>query len=312
MSGGGGGTNDTPLYNVFVEEAIKLNPQFLAMIIPSRWMAGGRGLESFRSGMLKDRHLRVLVDYPNAGELFPGVEIKGGVCYFMRDRDNPGFCDMTIVRGDEIYGPGERDLSEFDVLVRDSRAVGILHKVLKKREGSFAELVSGDTPFGISTNFTGYRRGDVQPGDLRLFLKDGARNEKWIASDLIRKNTRAIEKWKVFVPEAGSDGGQRIPDIVLGKPFVGGPGSVSTQTFLFVGPFDTQAEADSAFSFMRTRLVRFLISLRKISQHAMKSVYTWVPQQTWDRTWTDEELYAKYGITEDEQAYIESMVKEMP
>jgi site-specific DNA-methyltransferase (adenine-specific) len=312
MSGGGGGTNDTPLYNVFVEEAIKLNPRFISMIIPSRWMAGGRGLEEFRADMLKDGRIRHLVDFPNASELFPGVEIKGGVCYFLWERDNPGKCAMTIVRSEGRHGPEERDLGEFDILVRDSRALSILEKVLEPGAPSFADLVSGDTPFGIATNFTGYRRGDKKPGDLKLYLKNRTRDEKWLDPDLVRKNTHAIRKWKVFVPEAGSDGGQKLPDVVLGTPFIAGPGTVSTQTFLFVGPFDTKSEAESALAYMQTRLARFLISLRKISQHAMKSVYTWVPQQTWDRTWTDKELYEMYGITREEQAYIEAMVKEMP
>ena len=311
MDGGGGGTNATPLYDVFVDQAKALNPKYLAMIIPSRWMAGGRGLESFRAEMLKDKRLRVLVDYPNAGELFPGVDIKGGVCYFLWNRDSEGPCEVTMVRGDERHGPTERHLDEFDVLVRDSRALEILRKVLVKNEVSFADLVSGDTPFGIPTNFTGYRRGPKKTGDLKIYLKDGARDEKWIDPDLVRKNTHAVLKWKVFVPEAGSDGGQKIPDVVLGKPFVGGPKSVSTQTFLYVGPFDEQEEADSALAYLQTRMVRFLISLRKISQHAMKSVYTWVPQQAWDHTWTDAELYKKYGITKDEQAYIEMMIKEV-
>jgi site-specific DNA-methyltransferase (adenine-specific) len=311
MDGGGGGTNATPLYDVFVDQAKALNPKYLAMIIPSRWMAGGRGLDTFRAEMLKDKRLRVLVDYPNAGELFPGVDIKGGVCYFLWNRDSQGPCEVTMVRGDEYHGPTDRHLDEFDVLVRDSRALEILRKVLIKNENSFADLVSGDTPFGIPTNFTGYRRGPKKTGDLKIYLKDGARDEKWIDPEIVRKNTHAVSKWKVFVPEAGSDGGQKIPDVVLGKPFVGGPKSVSTQTFLFVGPFDKKEEADSALAYVQTRLTRFLISLRKISQHAMKSVYTWVPQQTWDHAWTDAELYKKYGITKDEQAYIEMMIKEM-
>ena len=311
MDGGGGGTNATPLYDVFVDQAKALNPKYLAMIIPSRWMAGGRGLESFRAEMLKDKRLRVLVDYPNAGELFPGVDIKGGVCYFLWNRDSEGPCEVTMVRGDERHGPTERHLDEFDVLVRDSRALEILRKVLVKNEVSFADLVSGDTPFGIPTNFTGYRRGPKKTGDLKIYLKDGARDEKWIDPDLVRKNTHAVLKWKVFVPKAGSDGGKKIPDVVLGKPFVGGPKSVSTQTFLYVGPFDKQEEADSALAYLQTRMVRFLISLRKISQDAMKSVYTWVPQQVWDHDWTDAELYKRYGITKDEQAYIEMVIKEM-
>ncbi len=312
MSGGGGGTNDTPLYNVFVEEAIKLNPRYISMIIPSRWMAGGRGLEEFRASMLKDKRLRHLVDYPNAAELFPGVEIKGGVCYFLWNRDLPGSCDMTIVRGDDTHGPEARDLDEFDILVRDSRALAILHKVLKAKEKSFADLVSGDTPFGLPSNFRGYRKGDKKPGDLRLLMNEGgARVEHWVDAEVVHKNAALIKAWKVLVPKAGSDGGQKLPDYVLGAPLIAGPRTVCSQTYLVVGPVTDKAEAESVISYLQTRLARFLISLRKSTQDAMKSVYTWVPQQTWDHTWTDAELYKKYGITPDEQAYIESMVKEM-
>ena len=218
---------------------------------------------------------------------------------------------MTVIRGDDRHGPEDRDLSEFDILVRDSRALAILHKVLSKEELSFSELVSGDTPFGIPTNFTGYRKGEKKPGDLKLYIKEKSREEKWIAPELIRKNANAVKKWKVLVPEAHG-GSQKLPDVVLGKPFVGGPNTASTQTFLFVGPFDRKSEAESALSYLHTRLARFLVSLRKISQHTMKSVYTWVPQQTWDKAWTDAELYEKYGITEEEQAYIATMIKEMP
>jgi site-specific DNA-methyltransferase (adenine-specific) len=313
MSGGGGGTNDTPLYNVFVEEALKLNPRYVSMIVPSRWMAGGRGLEDFRASMLKDTRLRHLVDFPNAAELFPGVEIKGGVCYFLWDRENPGPCDMTIVRGDERHGPEARDLGEFDILVRDSRALDILHKVLSKNEDSFSDLVSGDTPFGLPSNFRGYRKGSKKAGDLRLLMNEGgARVERWVDPEVVRKNTALIKEWKMLVPKAGSDGGQKLPDYVLGTPLIAGPKTVCSQTYLVVGPFGSKVDAEAAISYLQTRLARFLVSLRKSTQDAMKSVYTWVPQQTWDRTWTDAELYKKYGITKDEQAYIEAMVKEMP
>ena len=312
MDGGGGGTNATALYDVFVDQAKALNPKYLTMIIPSRWMAGGRGLESFRAEMLKDKRLRVLVDYPNASELFPGVDIKGGVCYFLWNRDSEGPCDVTIVRGDDSHGPLERHLDEFDVLVRDGRALDILRKVLSKREESFADLVSGDTPFGLASNFKGYRKGPKQSGDIKLHLNEGgARIEKWVSSDLLIKNSAVVKKWKVLVPKAGSDGGAKLPDVVLGTPMVAGPNSACTQTYLFVGPVDSEKQALAIRSYMTTRFARFLVSLRKISQDAMKSVYTWVPQQTWDHAWTDAELYKKYGITKDEQAYIEMMIKEM-
>jgi site-specific DNA-methyltransferase (adenine-specific) len=310
MDGGGGGSNATPLYNIFVEQAKSLNPKYLAMIIPSRWMAGGRGLEDFRATMLSDRHIVKLVDFANAGEVFPGVQIEGGVSYFLWSRDSQSDCEMTIFRDGEKIGPEKRKLDEFDILVRDHRTIGILHKVLARKEQAFSELVSGDTPFGIPTNFTGYRKGERKPGDLKLYLKEGSRSEKWIDPEAVKKNTKLIRNWKVFVPESRGSGGS-FPELVLGHPFVGGPGTVSTQTFLCIGPLDSKAEAESVMSYLQTRFFRFLVSLRKISQHAPKSVYTWVPQQKWDRTWTDAELYKKYGITKDEQAYIEAMIKEM-
>lgn len=153
MTGGGGGTNDTPLYNLFVEQARELNPRYITMIIPSRWMAGGRGLDHFRASMLNDTRMRTLVDYENAHDLFPAVGINGGISYFLWERDNPGPCRTSYHRQGESTDPVERRLDEFDVFVRDPRAVSILRKVRAASPASFADLVSGDTPFGLSTNF---------------------------------------------------------------------------------------------------------------------------------------------------------------
>ncbi len=309
------GQNITPIYDTFVKEAMALNPRYLTMIIPSRWLAGGKWLDGFRDQMLSDTRLRKIVDYPVASELFPGVEIKGGVLYFLWDRDNAGTCRTTMRRGDDVIGPVERTLNEFDIFVRDARALPILEKVIAAGEISFTDLVSTRDPFGpaLSSNFKGYRKNDKQPGDLKLYMNHGStRVEKWVDPSTVSRNHAVIKKWKVFIPNAGSDGGQRLPDIVLGAPLVAGPKSVCTLTYLFIGPFDTEAEAKSVDSYIHTRFARFLVSLRKISQHTTRSSYTWVPQQIWDRTWTDAELYKKYGITADEQAYIEAMVKEMP
>ncbi len=312
MSGGGGGTNDAPLYNVFAEESIKLNPRYISMIIPSRWMAGGRGLEEFRAAMLSDRRVRHLVDYSQMESLFPGVDFEGGVCYFLWDRDNPGGCRSTFIQGEVTVGPTNRILDEFDVFVRDERALEILRKVLQLGEAFVVDLVSGDTPFGLPTNFSGYRKGARQAGDLRLHMNQGGKRvEHWVANEVVTKNRKLINGWKVFVPEAYGERGA-VPAQVLGPTLIAGPKSVCSQTFLCIGAFDAKSEAESFESYLSTRFFRFLVSLRKISQHAMKSVYTWVPQQTWDHIWTDGDLYEKYGITADEQAYIEAMIKEMP
>jgi site-specific DNA-methyltransferase (adenine-specific) len=310
------GQNVVPIYDKFVDEAIKLNPQFIAMIMPSRWLAGGKWLDGFRDRMLNDTRIRKMVDYPNASELFPGVEIKGGVLYFLWDRDNPGSCAATTRRGDDVVGPTERNLGQYDVFVRDARALTILEKVLAKKEPSFADLVSTRDPFGpaLSSNFTGYRKNDKKKdGDLKLYMNQGgSRVTKWVPSEFVTKNLPLVKKWKLLVPKAGSDGGQKLPDVVLGQPLVSEPGSVCTLTYLAIGPFDTKTVTTNVDAYMRTRFARFLVSLRKISQDTTQKVFTWVPQQTWDRTWTDAELYKKYGITKEEQEYIEAMVKEMP
>lgn len=311
------GQNITPLYDSFVDQAIALNPRYISMVIPSRWTAGGKWLDGFRERMLGDSRLRILVDFPNAEEVFPGVgkSIKGGVQFFLWDRDNPGMCATTTRRGDIVYGPVDRDLDQFDIFVRDSRALPILQKVLSKNGPTFSDLVSMRDPFGpaLSSNFTGYRRGDHrEPSDLKLYMNVGSKRvQKYVDHEVVTKNHQLVKKWKILVPKAGSDGGQKLPDVVLGVPIVAGPRSVCTLTYLCIGPFDTKAECESATSYIRTRFARFLISLRKISQDSTQKTYLWLPQQTWDRTWTDAELYKKYGITKEEQKYIETMVKEM-
>ncbi|MDD5364918.1 MAG: Eco57I restriction-modification methylase domain-containing protein [Gallionellaceae bacterium] len=315
MTGGGGGTNDSPIYHLFARQAMQLEPRFLSMVIPSRWMAGGRGLAEFRAEFLGDRRVRTLVDYENAKDVFPTVGIGGGACYFLWDRENTGPCECAYHRNGMTVGPHSRALDEFDVFVRDKRAVDILHKVLAAGERPFEELVSGDTPFGLATNFSGYAR-DVLPkdGQIRLYANVGTtRVHGAMSLATITKNAHLIGVWKLFLPVAGS-GRERERsgvDLVLGPSIIGEPGSVCTQTYLVAGPLNSKDEAHSVESYLRTRLARFLVSLRKPAQHAFRSMYRWVPVQTWDRTWTDADLYKKYGITTDEQAFIESMIRPM-
>lgn len=314
-TGGGGGTNDSPIYDLFVKQAIHLQPRFLSMVIPSRWMAGGRGLKEFRAEFLGDSHIRALVDYENAKDVFPTVGIGGGICYFLWDRDNPGLCESVYHRNGVSIGPYPRRLDEFDVFVRDQRAVDILHKVVAAGESPFEELVSGDTPFGLATNYKDYdREFNPKTGKIRLYANLGTtRVCGAIDRNVIKKNSHLIDAWKLFLPVAGS-GRERERsgvDIVLSPPIVGEPQSACTQTYLVAGPLSSKDEAQSIESYLRTRLVRFLISLRKPAQHVFRGMYRWVPQQAWDRTWTDAALYEKYGITEDEVLFIESMIRPM-
>lgn len=310
MKGGAGGSSDSSIYHLFAEQAKKLEPKFLSMVIPSRWLAGGRGLDEFRSQMLNSGHLRSLTDFQDSGEAFPGVQIKGGICYFLWDAEHAGTCTVTRITGGVEQRQENRSLGEFDVFVRDERALGILRKVLAKQEPSVVDLVSGDTPFGIATNFQDW---SVKGGKGKIALHVINRTKRtvgYVKRSVIRKNVDTIDVWKVLVPEAYG-AGETSPHQILGKEIVTSPPSVCTQSYLVVSPFQSEPAAQSFASYYHTRLFRFLVSLRKITQHALRSTYSWVPQQAWNCDWTDEMLYKKYGITKDEIAYIDSMIRPM-
>ncbi len=310
LSGGAGGSSDSSIYHLFVQQALKLEPRYAAFVTPSRWMAGGRGLDEFRAQMLNSSHLRSLTDFPDSGDAFPGVQIKGGVCYFLWDSTYSGTCDVTRVAGGEEHLQRNRSLGEFDVFVRDERALGILRKVLSKKEPSVVELVSGDTPFGIATNFEDWTEKEGN-GKIALHLiNKGKRTIGFMKPGGIRKNADALDKWKVLVPKAYG-AGETFPHQILGKEIVAAPPSACTQSYLIVAPFLTEKAAQSFASYYRTRLFRFLVSLRKITQDALRSTYTWVPQQSWKSIWSDDLLYTKYGITSTEVAFIESMIRPM-
>jgi site-specific DNA-methyltransferase (adenine-specific) len=308
--GSDGGTRDVPIYQKFVEQAMALEPRFLSMVIPARWMAGGLGLGEFRSSMLSDRQIRVINDYPISKDVFPSVEVKGGICVFLWKHGDPGTCQVTTRRGAEQVGPVSRRLDEFDVFVRDANALGILDKVLAQQEPSMQDILSARTAFGVVSNFSGYFDKPGQ-GRVRYYATSPkGRVEAWIDRSKATINTEAIDQWKAMIPEAGSDGGQKIPDSVLGKPWIAQPPSICTQSFLFVC-VDDEPSAKSVCSYYRTKFLRFLVSLRKITQHTTAQSYLWVPQQSWDRTWTDVALYKKYKFTKDEIAFIESQIREM-
>lgn len=309
--GSDGGTRDVPIYQHFVEQAKQLEPRYLVMVIPSRWMASGLGLNEFRQSMLGDRRIRELVDYPAANDVFPGVEVKAGVCYFLWDASHAGDCNVTTIRQGEALGPTPRNLGEYDVFVRDSRAVSILHKVLAfaPAEPPINTILARDKEFGWTSNFDEFT--DVKRrGDLPLYyIRKMKRGIGYIPRRSVTKSAHLIDKWKVLVPEA-YNGGDGIPHPIMGKSLIAPSPSVCTQSFLFFF-VDSEAEAKSIQSYYATRFFRFLVSLRKITQHATHSTYAWVPMQKWNRVWSDEVLYKKYGITQKEQEFIESQVRAM-
>ncbi len=310
MTGGGGGTNDSSIYHLFVEQATRLDPRFLSMVIPSRWLAGGRGMDEFRKTMLTGRHISHLVDYAKMSTAFPGVDFEGGVGYFIWDRGYKGDAQYTLFQGDEQHPVKTRDLGAHDIFVRDHRSVGILERVQKRGELTMDKVVSSDTPFGLATNFSDHAPKHFR-GSVALYLTErGRRVVAHTARSTIQKNEHLIDTWKVLLPEAYGERGA-IPALVLGPSIVAPPASVCTQTFLVAGPLTSEEEAKSLQNYTKTRFFRFLVSLRKITQHGLRSTYSWVPQQTWDRDWTDAELFSKYSITPEEQAYIASQIRPM-
>jgi site-specific DNA-methyltransferase (adenine-specific) len=302
-----GGTRDIPIYNKFVEQAKKLEPRYLSMVIPSRWMASGLGLSDFRTAMLEDRHIRKLMDYERMDLVFPGVDFEGGICYFLWDRDHAGKCEITTVTGEETIGPLARDLNEYDILVRDSRGLNVLKKVRAAGEPSIIEILSADKEFGWTSNFEGFRE-KKKADDVALYYgRAGKRLVGGIARKDITKSPHFIDTWKVMIAAAYGERGAR-PAMVLGPSFIAESPSVCTQTYLFFY-VASKKQAESLKSYLNTRFFRFLVSLRKITQHATRATYTWVPQQTWDRVWTDEALNKKYGFSKDDIAHIEASIR---
>jgi site-specific DNA-methyltransferase (adenine-specific) len=305
-----GESSDIPIYQHFVAQAKALEPKFLSMVIPARWMAGGKWLDDFRVEMLADRRISHLIDYERMSEVFPGVDFEGGACYFLWNSGHSGHAQVTSIRDGRVSGPATRKLDEFDVFVRDPIAAQILQKVLQQQEKKVVEMVSGQTPFGLLTNFSDFHP-KRNTNDLGLhYSRPGSREIAFVKRSLVQKGQDLIDSWKVLVPAAFGERGAK-PARVLGWSIVAQPGEVCTQTYLVVGPFVTKHAAQSFESYYRTKLFRFLVSLRKITQHAGRATYTWVPEQSWDQVWTDKELYKKYKLTKDEIAFIESMIRPM-
>jgi len=319
--GGGNGTSATPIYNLFVEQAKKLEPRLLTMVIPSRWFTGGRGLDDFRASMLSDGRVRSIDDYVISADVFPNVALKGGVCYFLWDRDHPGKCRVTTHFKDAEPSTTTRPLLEkgAEVFIRFNQGLTVLKKVAAIETGSgaslalpddkrFVDLVSPRKPFGLASTFKGKAKGST--GDLLVYQNGGT---AYTPKSSISAGEHLIDKWKIYVGFAAPGTGNRdtYPHKVISTPFIGAPGTVSSETYLCIGPFKSKKQAESALSYLSCRLTRFLIQLHKPSQNTTRRVYTFVPTQTWDRRWTDEALYMKYGITEDEIAFIEQVVRPM-
>lgn len=315
LSDGGHGASAIPIYQKFIRQAKKLSPRYLTMVVPSRWFTGGRGLDDFRDEMLHDKRIRIIHDFPDASICFPGVEIKGGVNFFLWDRDATGKCKIFTHYANGHTVVSERDLLEkgMNIFIRDSRQIEILHKVQKVNEPLFIEMMSANDPFGYDVRVeNSYLR--IKPKyELKPFFGSckfyyfGWRDKGvgYIKRDTVRKGAEYIDKYKVFVPRAWGIGDVNKDRV---NPFVGEPNSVCTETYTAIGPFDTMEECENVISYINTKFFHFLVSIVKLTQAAAKHVYKLVPMQDFSKPWCDAELYAKYGLTADEIDFIESSV----
>lgn len=321
LSDGSGGSSDSamPIYNRFIEQAIKLAPKYLSMIVPSKWMVGGRGLQSFREKMMNDRRMKVLFDFEDASACFQGLHIDGGVCYFLWDRDYEGKTKYTYTAGDGSVGTTSCYLKNpyFDYVIRDSRVYSIIEKTREKQ--SFSTIVSNVRPYGIRGYLFNepHRYPDshllFEPytGSLKIYgvkgIKGGARRVVgYISPRLVTTNIDTIAKYKLFFTTSYSTGAINPPSVIWGYP-----NEVCTETFLLIGPFDSEIEQRNCNSYIETSFFKILLYYGKGTMHVNKSVFGLIPLQDFSEPWTDEKLYKKYGLTDEEIAFIESMIRPM-
>jgi len=308
LSDGGAKASASPIYHLFVQQAKKLNPRFLSMIIPSRWFSGGKGLDKFRDEMLNDTRIRKLFDFPNSADCFPDVDLSGGVCYFLWNRDNRGECEITTFV-EANSSTMERPLLEkkLDTFIRYNEAVPILRKVFSHKEKCFSSRVSSRKPFGFATNFNNFFKKETKTHNVKFisYNKSG-----FVSKKQILRNVKWVDKYKVYISMAY---GERISSSywVLGKPFLGIPGTCCSETYLVIGPCQSKQETENIMSYIKTRFFRFLVLLNKQTQHATSKVYSLIPEQDFNESWTDEMLYQKYGLSKEEIAFVESMVRSM-
>ena len=298
-----------PLYQKFVEQAKKLNPRFLIMIIPARWFSGGRGLDEFRDTMLKDSHLSTLVDFSDSRDCFPGVDIAGGVCYFLWERGYKGLCNITNIYGGKRYTK-ERKLDEFPVFVRYSICVDIIKKVLLKKERLMSNVVYSSKPFGFRSFETG--RKTNFPASIELL---GSKGISYVSEKEVSINKNLVGKWKVIMSKASAEhAGQTDKDgrkRIVSKVEVLPPNTICSESYLLLSVFDDEQKANNLRDYVKTNFFRFLLSTILLTQNIAKDKFQFVPLQDFSHPWTDAMLYKKYGLTDEEISFIESMIRPM-
>lgn len=323
LADGGQGASAVPIYNKFVEQAKVLQPRYLSMVIPARWFFGGRGLDAFRRSMLEDARIRKIVDFSDSRQCFPSVDVAGGICYFLWDRDNEGDCEIVSSGVSGQQTSSVRPLLETgcDILIRNNDSIAILRKVVLKETGEtgvilplnlrFDQQVSGQKPFGLRTFFRGSAKKG-QDNDI-LVLQSGGR--AWTSRAQVPDGTTLIDKWKVFTSKSSAEHAGQVDKNgmrkVLSLSGVLPPGSVVTETYVLLGTYDSEAEAKNCFSYAATKFFRYLVTVRASAQDLPRISYSFVPMQDFSRPWSDKDLYAKYELSEDEIALIENTIRPM-
>ncbi|UYZ89678.1 Eco57I restriction-modification methylase domain-containing protein [Moraxella bovis] len=308
LDDGGAGASAKPIYHLFIEQAKKLNPNYLIMITPSRWFAGGKGLDEFRDNMLNDKRIKEIHDFPNSKDCFDNVEIKGGVNYFLWDKTYNDDCTVFTYDNGHCISQVKRPLKEngIDIFVRYNNAVSILNKVRKLKEKSFSDFVSSLKPFGLRTFVKGKTKPYVNCNENVVLFQNGGIG--YIKMSEILKNQEWVLKHKVIVPRAFGTGDSKND---LLKPIYAGINTACTETYLVIGCFDSEQTCKNVMSYINTQFFHFLITLIKNTQDAPKRVYQLVPMQDFSKPWTDEELFAKYGFNNDDIRYIQEMIRPM-
>lgn len=309
LSDAGHGRSASPIYHKFIEQAKKLNPKYLTMIIPARWYAGGKGLDDFRAEMLTDTRIRKIVDFENSNDVFPGVDVAGGICYFLWDRDNRGLCEMiNHIDGKQVKS--ERALNEFPILIRHSQAIPIIRKVLSMKENNdkrLSDVVSSRKPFGLPTNYKPKESGVPCWYIQRIGLKFANKSD-------ISDDNKLLDKWKLLIPPAPiagqTDFSKPVGFYYDGNTRIAKPGECCTESYIVAGAFPTEKEVLSFKTYLFTKIVRFLLLQTVVSQHVTKEKFHFIPDLgNYECEYTDEMLIERWGITDDEWTFIDSKIK---
>ena len=327
LGDGGNGASALPIYHMFIEQAKKLSPRFMVFIIPSRWLNGGRGLNEFRKEMLEEGKIHVLHDFFDSKECFTGVEIKGGICYFLWERDYIGICEVYSHRQGEVTHSSRQLLENgAEIFIRSDEQVSIFHKVLSKKELSLSSWLNAGRYFGFHTKIEWEKdnKGKIQSADGKQFYPVTKQKNKtnevkiyvhggvcWIKQDAIPKNRNRVFSYKVLIPRSGNPG---FGNTITGKPIISEPGTCNSNTYMVAIPEYkdlTKIEADNLYEYIKTKFVRFLVATKTSTQSTPPDAFLFVPLQDFSKPWTDEELYKKYGLTDEEIQFIESMIRPM-